>query len=105
MWFTYLYADLIPGGMFFVLLGLLAYYWVDKYNLLTRSSMTYNVSADLSFRISDLIDWTLFWRFFGEVIFDYQLRGQVHLYTVILLSLSMVYILLPMRKIVSILAA
>ena len=65
MWFTYLYTDLIPGGMFVIIFGLMAYYWVDKYNLLRRSSVTYNISADLSFKVSDLIDWTLFWRFFG----------------------------------------
>ena len=105
MWFTYLYADLVPGGMFVVIFGLMAYYWVDKFNLLNRSSVTYNISADLSFRISDLIDWTLFWRFFGEVIFDYQLRGQVHIYTITLVSLSLIYIILPMRKIVSLFAA
>ena len=65
MWFMYLYTDLIPAGMFVIIFGLVAYYWVDKYNLLKRSSLTYNISADLSFKVSDLIDWTLFWRFFG----------------------------------------
>ena len=105
MWFTYLYADLIPAGMFVMILGLIAYYWVDKYNLLRRSSVTYTISAELSFKISDLIDWTLFWRFFGEFIFDYQLRGQIHAYTIVLLVLSLIYIVLPMRKIVSFLAA
>ena len=65
MWFVYLYTDLIPGGMFVIFFGLCAYYWVDKYNLLRRSSLTYNIGADLSHKVSDLIDWTLFWRFFG----------------------------------------
>ena len=65
MWFVYLYTDLIPAGMFLIIFGLMAYYWADKYNLLTRSSVTYNISAELSFKVSDLIDWTLFWRFFG----------------------------------------
>lgn len=39
MWFTFLYADLIPVGSFMILFGLFAYYWIDKYNLLRRSSL------------------------------------------------------------------
>lgn len=39
MWFTFLYASLIPFGSFLTLAGLLIYYWVDKYNLLRRSKI------------------------------------------------------------------
>ena len=105
MWFTYLYTDLIPGGMFVIIFGLMAYYWVDKYNLLNRSSLTYNISADLAFKVSDLIDWTLFWRFFGEIIFDYQLRGKAHVYSFVLLALSLIYSFLPTRSIVKFLSS
>jgi hypothetical protein len=39
MWFTFLYADLIPIGAFLILVGFCIYYWIDKYNLLRRSSL------------------------------------------------------------------
>ena len=39
MWFTFLYASLIPIGSFLSFIGLAIYYWVDKYNLLRRSKV------------------------------------------------------------------
>ena len=39
MWFTFLFASLNPFGNFLTLIGLLIYYWVDKYNLLRRSKV------------------------------------------------------------------
>ncbi len=45
MWFTYLYADLIPLGSFLIFIGLCLYYWVDKFNLLRRSSIQGHVSG------------------------------------------------------------
>lgn len=39
MWFTFLYVSLIPFGCVLSLVGLMIYYWVDKYNLLRRSKV------------------------------------------------------------------
>ncbi len=39
MWFTFMYVSLIPFGAFLSLVGLMIYYWVDKYNLLRRSKV------------------------------------------------------------------
>lgn len=65
MWFTFLYADLIPVGAFIIVVGFCIYYWVDKYNLLRRSSLEGNISGDLAKKILTLLDLTLFWRFMG----------------------------------------
>lgn len=40
MWFTFLYATLIPIGAIISAFGLVVYYWIDKYNLLRRSAVT-----------------------------------------------------------------
>jgi hypothetical protein len=74
MWMAFLYVDLIPVGTMAILLGLCAYYWVDKYNLLNRASAPHNVSASLSLKVDRLLDLTLFWRFAGEILFDYQIK-------------------------------
>lgn len=39
MWFTFLYATLVPIGAFISLVGIFLYYWVDKYTLLRKSSL------------------------------------------------------------------
>jgi hypothetical protein len=59
MWFTYLYATLIPVGAFFTVLGLSFYYWVDKFNLIKRSSLAHNISGDMAIISLKLLDVTL----------------------------------------------
>jgi len=95
MWFTFLYADLIPIGAFLILIGFGIYYWVDKINLLRGSSLEGNISGDLAKKALSLLDLTLFWRFLGELIFDVQIRDGATLLTILFLCLSIVYMLVP----------
>lgn len=99
MWFTFLYADLIPIGAFLIFVGFCIYYWVDKYNLLRRSSLEGNISGYLAEKCLLLLDLTLFWRFLGELIFDVQIRDGAKTLTIIFLCLSILYILLPWNEI------
>lgn len=99
MWFAFLYVDLIPAGTMAILVGVCAYYWVDKYNLLNRSSAPHNISANLTFKIVGLLDLTLVFRFAGEILFDYHIKGKVDHFSVGLLIFSIVFMLLPWREI------
>jgi len=65
MWFTYLYATLIPVGAFFTVLGLSFYYWVDKCNLIKRSSLAHNISGDMAIVSLKLLDVTLVLKLIG----------------------------------------
>jgi hypothetical protein len=47
LWFTFIYMNLIPLGSVLVAIGLALFYWIDKYNLLRKSSILENVSANL----------------------------------------------------------
>lgn len=58
MWFTFLYATLIPIGAFISLFGLIFYYWVDKYTLLRRSSLG-TISGKVVITSMRLLDITL----------------------------------------------
>lgn len=99
MWFTFLYADLIPIGAFLIFIGFCIYYWVDKYNLLNRSSLEGNISADLAVECLFLLDLTLFWRFLGELIFDVQIRDGAKTLTLVFLGLSVLYMLVPWESV------
>jgi len=74
MWFTFLYVDLIPIGTLLIMIGLMIYYWIDKYNLLRRASVDGNMSGQIVVGALKLLDAVLFWRFAGELIFDIQIR-------------------------------
>jgi hypothetical protein len=65
MWFTYLYDSLIPFGACLSILGLSLYYWVDKYNLLRRSSVNSNIAGELSLFSMKLLDFTLLFKPLG----------------------------------------
>ena len=77
MWFTFLYASLIPIGSFFSVIGLSFYYWVDKYNIVRKSSLAHNISGDLAVLSLKLLDFTLVFKPAGELIFDYLIRHTI----------------------------
>ncbi len=56
MWFTCFYSQLIPIGGFLSMLGLSIYYWVDKYNLIRRRTVTETISIELTIRMIDMLD-------------------------------------------------
>ena len=73
MWFTYLYLSLIPIGAAITIVGLILYYWVDKYNLLRRASVPSNIAGELSLYSMELLDLTLIFKPVGEGLLK---RGQ-----------------------------
>lgn len=75
LWFTYLYATLIPMGSIISAVGLGYYYWVDKYNLLRVHSMQTHISGNYLSMILKFLDLTLLLKVLGALLFDYQLRN------------------------------
>ncbi len=99
MWFTYLYATLIPFGAFMTMIGLMIFYWVDKYNLLRRSSVNCSISGDLALFSMKLLDFTLVIKPLGEIIFDTQIRSTCSVESIILLCIGIIYMVIPIDQI------
>ncbi len=99
MWFTYLYSSIIPAGAVLIIIGLSIYYWVDKYNLLRKSSVIENVNGELGMKAIKLIDFTLVLRAAGELIFDSQIRSSTTWESIVCLIIGVLYLLLPMNRI------
>lgn len=99
MWFTYLYSSLIPLGGFFSTIGLCLYYWVDKYNLLRRSSVNSNIAGELSLYAMKLLDFTLICKPVGEILFDCQIRDSYSMASIIMLAVGVLYLILPIDSI------
>lgn len=98
MWFTFLYVSLIPMGSVLTLVGIGFYYWVDKYNLLRRSSIKENVSGKLSVVAIKLLDLVLLFMPLGQIIFDHFLRGECQLVSCVTLVVAVVYIVSPVNE-------
>lgn len=101
MWFTYLYTTLVPIGAFFSVIGLFLYYWVDKYNLLRRSTLHSQVSGKLVDLTLSMLDFTIVLRNLGEVLFDIQVRNKIRPISLVFLSISIIYQLLPISWLIS----
>jgi hypothetical protein len=96
MWFTYLYTSLIPVGACLSVIGMCLYYWVDKYNLLRRSSVNSNIAGELSLFSMKLLDFTLFCKPIGEILFDSQIRSSYCISSVVMAILALGYLAMPM---------
>lgn len=59
VWFTYFYASLIPIGAPLTLIGTSLFYWVDKYNLLRKSSFKQIISGGFCMQALVMLDLTL----------------------------------------------
>ena len=99
MWISFLYETLVPVGGIISLIGLAAYYWVDKYNLLRVSSIKSNVSGDLIYLTLRLLDMTIVLRVFGEMIFDYQIKHSVSYFSIVCLLLAIGFQFVPISKV------
>lgn len=79
IWLVSFYQSLIPLGPPVAALGLILYYWIDKYNLLRRSSVKEAVSGALTLKIMTLLDFSLVLKCGGELMFDVFIRYQYSL--------------------------
>ena len=95
MWFTFLYSSLIPMGAFLSTIGLCLYYWVDKYNLLRRSSVNSAIAGELSLLSMKLLDFTLLCKPIGEIIFDSQIRNSYCITSIVMSAVAILYLMLP----------
>lgn len=69
MWFTFFYCSIVPGGTVCSLLGIVFYYWVDKYNVLFRRTITETISKDLTFSMIDLLEYIVIFHAVGDYMF------------------------------------
>ena len=101
LWFTYLYSCVIPFGSMLIFIGLALYYWVDKYNLLRKSSILEGVSGSLCMKALFLLEFILILKPGGELIFDSLIRKTWYVLPVIEICIGGLYLMLPMKKILN----
>lgn len=99
MWFTYLYATMIPLGAFITFVGLGFYYWIDKFNLLRKSSLTQNISGEMTLFSLKLLDFTLILRPIGEMIFDSSMRDGINAPSIVFTCVAFLYLIVPLNPI------
>lgn len=100
MWFTFLYAELIPLGSFLTLVGLFFYYWVDKCNFVKSCTRKPGISGKMSLFAVKSIDATLFLVPAGSFLFDLMLRHKFNVLSLVLMILGIIYLILPIGSLI-----
>jgi hypothetical protein len=99
MWFTFLYVGIIPLGAAPSMLGLICYFFIDKFVLLRRSSVKSSVSSNLANYMMFLLDFTIIFKPLGEIFFDYNIRHDMQPTTYAMTAIAAIYLLLPVNRI------
>ena len=100
MWFTFLYSELIPLGSFLIVIGLVMYFWVDKYNFLRNSVLKVGMSGKMAILALKSLDATLFLPSAGHILFDAVLRSEFDIFALILTLCGIGYLFVPVSEII-----
>lgn len=100
MWITFLYAELIPLCSFLTIIGIVFYYWVDKYNFVKSCTRKPGISGKMTLLAVKSIDMTLFLVPAGSFLFDLMLRHHFNVLSLVLMLIGIVYVLLPMSDLI-----
>lgn len=69
MYVVAFYSPIIPIAIIWGLFALIIQYWIDKYNLIKRRSVKYNMSKDLAREMTELLEYVLIIYCASNVIF------------------------------------
>jgi|APCry1669188879_1035177.scaffolds.fasta_scaffold279273_1 hypothetical protein len=91
MWFTFLYSGVIPLGPIASLLGLICYYYIDKYNILYRRTVKESISILLSNEMIEMLELIIFLNAMGGLTMSYSFFGSFNKYDIALILIGVIY--------------
>ncbi len=56
MWFTFFFCSIIPIGSLISLVGLIIYYWADKYNIINKRIVKESISKEITYEMIELLE-------------------------------------------------
>jgi hypothetical protein len=78
MWFTFLYGSAIPVGILLSLMGLVLYYWIDKYNVMRRRTIKENLTKEVSIEMIEMLEATIIFCGIGNMTMSYSFLNVIH---------------------------
>lgn len=76
LWLTVLFALVLPAATIFGALSLLGYYFINKYNLLSKRSVNETLCKTLSDHMVELTEYSLPLFSFGGLYFIHKITGE-----------------------------
>lgn len=79
-------------------IGLLIYYWVDKYILLTKRSVKHTISAAMPFEMLEILDINILIFTISSFYFRYTLCGEYSSIGIFMVVFSIIYTIAPTEQ-------
>ncbi|KAL4489887.1 hypothetical protein ABPG72_010786 [Tetrahymena utriculariae] len=100
MFTTAFYCPIVPMTIIWSLICFILQYWIDKYNLIYRSSVKYNMSSELSLEMTEHLEYFLPIQCLSTLIFyQYANGGDFGLSSILGTVLGFLHAFLPMQEI------
>ncbi|KRX04521.1 hypothetical protein PPERSA_04336 [Pseudocohnilembus persalinus] len=104
MYLCAFYSPILPVGMIWSILGIFLHYWIDKYNLLRRRVIKYNMSSDLSREMIEMLEFVLIIYCTGNLIFwifilEDQEDKSCSIWSILGVVVGVLHAALPMEKV------
>ncbi|KAL4484377.1 hypothetical protein ABPG74_019554 [Tetrahymena malaccensis] len=100
MFTTAFYCPIVPMTIIWSLICFILQYWIDKYNLIYRSSVKYNMSSELSLEMTEHLEYFLPIQCLSTLIFyQYANGGEFGLSSILGTILGFLHAFLPMQEI------
>lgn len=99
MFFCAFYAPVIPIGILFCMISTAGMYWVNKYNLLRKSIVKEQMSAELSREMTEMIEYVLVIYAVTNTLFEYCIVEKVNYVSIAGVVCGIINAFLPMESI------
>lgn len=90
------YAPVVPIVLVWTLLGIFLCYWVDKYNILRKSSIGKALGVEIALQMTEVLEWYLIIFGVANFLFDWLFFKQISVLTYIMLGIAVVNAVFPM---------
>lgn len=98
LWLTVLFALVLPAATIFGALSLLGYYFINKYNLLSKRSVNETLCKTLSDHMVELTEYSLPLFSFGGLYFIHKITGEYDFMLIVLLIVGLGYLAIPFKE-------
>ncbi|KAL4498327.1 hypothetical protein ABPG72_013133 [Tetrahymena utriculariae] len=97
MYITIFYSPAVPLGLFFSLIGIFMYFWVQKYILLRMKSVEKQISVKLSIEMTEYLEYVISIYAVSNALFKWQTVGGFPTLQIVGAVIGFVYSVLPIQ--------
>ncbi|CAD8055090.1 unnamed protein product [Paramecium sonneborni] len=98
---TFFVGPLVPLGYIFSIIGLILFYWAEKYQLLRKKTVKHTPSFQLSSKMTDSLQLIPIIHILSTSAFKYFIQKNLSLISIIGLIISLIYHFIPNNKLVA----